>query len=126
MFHSSSKLTLKQFFKVQRMRPLLITKLPTPEKLTATFSSDFVCTPPLHMERLIILSGQGLHGSLSQSPQGAHQETLLHLSKADGIPNTGTVSGNLKQGSRIHCLEKCCFLKDVSNSAYCSEIWPIN
>ena len=35
-------------------------------------------------------------------------------------------SGNLRQGSRIHCLEKCCFLKDVNNSAYCSEIWPTN
>ena len=37
-----------------------------------------------------------------------------------------TGSGNLRQGSRIHCLEKCCFLKDVNNSAYCSEIWPTN
>ena len=35
-------------------------------------------------------------------------------------------SGNLRQGSRIHCLKKCCFLKDVNNSAYCSEIWPTN
>ena len=35
-------------------------------------------------------------------------------------------SGNLRQGSRIHCPEKCCFLKDVNNSAYCSEIWPTN
>ena len=35
-------------------------------------------------------------------------------------------SGNLRQGSRIHCLEKCCFLKDVNSSAYCSEIWPTN
>ena len=32
-------------------------------------------------------------------------------------------SGNLRQGPRIHCLVKCCFLKDVNNSAYCSEIW---
>ena len=31
-------------------------------------------------------------------------------------------SGNLRQGLRIHCLAKCCFLKDVNNSAYCSEI----
>ena len=35
-------------------------------------------------------------------------------------------SGNLRQGSRIHCLEKCCFLKDVDNSAYYPEIWPTN
>ena len=35
-------------------------------------------------------------------------------------------SGNLRQGSRMHCLKKCCFLKDVNNSAYCSEIWPTN
>ena len=38
----------------------------------------------------------------------------------------GDDSGNLRQGSRIHCLEKCCFLKDVNNSAYRSEIWPTN
>ena len=36
------------------------------------------------------------------------------------------LSVNLRQGSRIHCLKKCCFLKDVNNSAYCSEIWPTN
>ena len=35
-------------------------------------------------------------------------------------------SGNLRQGSRIHCLEKCCFLKDVNYSSHCSEIWPTN
>ena len=35
-------------------------------------------------------------------------------------------SGNLRQGSRIHCLEKCSFVKDVNNSVYCSEIWPTN
>ena len=33
-------------------------------------------------------------------------------------------SGNLRQGSRMHCLEKCCFLKVLNNSAYRSEIWP--
>ena len=35
-------------------------------------------------------------------------------------------SGSLRQGPRIHCLAKCCFLKDVNNSAYCSEIWSTN
>ena len=42
------------------------------------------------------------------------------------IDKASNDSGNLRQGSRIHCLEKCCFLKDVNNSAYCSEIWPTN
>ena len=44
----------------------------------------------------------------------------------DAQLNIQNGSGNLRQGSRIHCLEKCCFLKDGNNSAYCSEIWPTN
>ena len=50
----------------------------------------------------------------------------LHLKVVDESSNVDGISGNLRQGSRIHCLKKCCFLKDVNNSAYCSEIWPTN
>ena len=32
------------------------------------------------------------------------------------LPTGNFSSGNLRQGSRIHCLKKCCFLKDVNNS----------